>query len=77
MRTLKIVSFSTFLLYIIGFLFLIFRKTDGAGVTNSLNYEIISITIWSFLFSFIFIVLLILYIIFRKRNYQKWAKKLF
>ncbi|MCF6514911.1 DUF3923 family protein [Lactobacillus sp. S2-2] len=63
MKTLKITSLVTFILYVLGFLFLIFRKTDGTGVANNFSYELISVSIWTFLFFFVFIILLIAYII--------------
>lgn len=68
MKSLKITSFLTLILYIVGLLFLIFRTSDGAGIQNSLSIGIISVIIWSILFVFIFVILLVLYIILKKRD---------
>lgn len=56
MKLWKIMTASEVLLFIIGVLFLWFRKVDGAGVANTMTNKFVSIGVLIFLFLCLFAV---------------------
>lgn len=59
MKVFKISGYIWLAIFIIGDLFLWFRKTDGAGVPNSMTNRLISLGVWIFLFLVIFMAYVI------------------
>lgn len=67
LKSWRVSSWGCFLIFVIGTVFLWFRKTDGAGVQNSLLNQLVSIGIWAFIFIIIFIIHLIWWFSLRKK----------
>ncbi|WP_317696255.1 DUF3923 family protein [Xylocopilactobacillus apis] len=72
MKTIKISSIVSLILFIAGALFIWFRKVDGSGAVNDSYNKLVSLGIWSFLFLVIFAVILIVYLV--KRSNLKHLK---
>ena len=71
MKVFKISSYIWLIIFIIGALFLWFRKTDGAGVPNTMTYRLVSLGMWLFLFLLIFIAYLIWHRYLKKKKALK------
>ncbi|TPR16602.1 DUF3923 family protein [Apilactobacillus timberlakei] len=61
MKFFKISSLFFIILFIIGDLFLFFRKTDGSGIENNFANQVVSLMILGALFLIILIVHIIVY----------------
>lgn len=56
MKLWKIVTAIEAILFIVGALFLWFRKVDGSGVANTTPNKLVSIGLWAVIFLFLFAV---------------------
>lgn len=68
MKTFKISSSLWSIIFIIGGLFIWFRKTDGSGATNNLANQLISLGLWVVLFIIILIGHLIWFFVLSKKK---------
>ncbi|MDI4585219.1 DUF3923 family protein [Oenococcus sp. UCMA 14587] len=58
-KFLKISSILWSCIFVVGALFMWFRKTDGANIQNSSTYRFVSLGMWTFLFMIVLVVHLV------------------